>query len=198
MLKRITIEDNKEYLRQISTDIDFKKDDLNKYLKDIKEFCEHSELFALAPVQVGIPKRIIYVRNTSQDMTKNSNSLYNEDIIYINPVIKKMYGHTKFLEGCGSCKFSDDTYITGVLDRPYKIEIEYYDINAQKRMKTIEGFETTVFCHEYDHLNGILHMDRINETYKMTLEEMRIYRTNHPYEIISKDEIFSYDDMFNK
>ena len=198
MLKRITIEDNKEYLRQISTDIDFKKDDLNKYLKDIKEFCEHSELFALAPVQVGIPKRIIYVRNTSQDMTKNSNSLYNEDIIYINPVIKKMYGHTKFLEGCGSCKFSDDTYITGVLDRPYKIEIEYFDINAQKRMKTIEGFETTVFCHEYDHLNGILHMDRINETYKMTLEEMRIYRTNHPYEIISKDEIFSYDDMFNK
>ena len=131
-------------------------------------------------------------------MTKNSNSLYNEDIIYINPVIKKMYGHTKFLEGCGSCKFSDDTYITGVLDRPYKIEIEYYDINAQKRMKTIEGFETTVFCHEYDHLNGILHMDRINETYKITLEEMRIYRTNHPYEIISKDEIFSYDDMSNK
>ena len=198
MLKRITIEDNKEYLRQISTDIDFKKDDLNKYLKDIKEFCEHSELFALAPVQVGIPKRIIYVRNTSQDMTKNSNSLYNEDIIYINPVIKKMYGHTKFLEGCGSCKFSDDTYITGVLDRPYKIEIEYFDINAKKNIKTIEGFETTVFCHEYDHLNGILHMDRINETYKMTLEEMRIYRTNHPYEIISRDEIFSYDDISNK
>lgn len=198
MLKRITIEDNEKYLRQISSDIDFIKDDINKYLEDIKEFCENSELFALAPVQVGIPKRIIYVRNTSQDMTKNSNSLYNEDIIYINPVIKKMYGHTKFLEGCGSCKFSDDTYITGVLDRPYKIEIEYYDINAQKRMKTIEGFETTVFCHEYDHLNGILHMDRINETYKMTLEEMRIYRTNHPYEIISKDEIFSYDDMFNK
>lgn len=198
MLKRITIEDNKEYLRQISTDIDFKKDDLNKYLKDIKEFCEHSELFALAPVQVGIPKRIIYVRNTSQDMTKNLNSLYNEDIIYINPVIKKMYGHTKFLEGCGSCKFSDDTYITGVLDRPYKIEIEYFDINANKNTKTIEGFETTVFCHEYDHLNGILHMDRINETYKMTLEEMRIYRTNHPYEIISKDEIFSYDDISNR
>jgi len=26
--------------------------------------------------------------------------------------------------------------------------------------KTIEGFEATVFSHEYDHLNGILHMDK--------------------------------------
>lgn len=78
-------------------------------------------------------------------------------------------------------------YYAGVVDRPYSLEIEYYDINGIKQNKIIEGFEATVFSHEYDHLNGILHMDRASELYKMTLKEMKEYRIEHPYEILSKE-----------
>jgi len=192
MIKRITIEDNEEYLRQVSTEIDFEKDDYKKYITDLKEYCTNNVVYAMAPVQIGIPKRIIYIRNTSSDMTKNSDNNYNEDIVYINPVIKKMKGHTRFLEGCESCKISTGEFVTGVIDRPYQIEIEYYDINKEKHLKTIEGFETTIFCHEFDHLNGILHMDRVEETYLKTLEQMREYRNKNPYKIISKENEFSY------
>ena len=190
-MKRITIEDNEEYLRQKSIDVDFSCDDINYYISSLREFCLNSEVYALAPVQIGIPKRIIYIRNTSSDMSKN-NDLYNEDIVYINPVIKNMYGHTRFLEGCASCMYSNGNYVVGVVDRPYKIDIDYYDINGNPCSKVIEGFEATIFSHEYDHLNGILHMDRVSETFLYTLEQMKNYRTNNPYSVLSKDDNFSY------
>lgn len=194
MRKRVTIEDNEKYLRQISIDVDFTNDEYKKDIEELREFCLNSECYALAPIQIGIPKRIIFIRNTSTDMT-NNNKDYNEEIIYINPIIKNMYGHTRFLEGCGSCRYSNGNYVVGVVDRPYKIEVEYLDINGEKQNKIIEGFETTVFCHEYDHLEGILHMDRITDSSLMTLDQMKEFRTNNGYEVIDKDEIFSYDDI---
>ncbi len=192
MIKRITIEDNEEYLRQVSTNVDFSNDNYKKTIEKLKEYCQANVVYAMAPVQIGMPERIIYIRNTSSDMTKNSDNNYNEDIVYINPVIKKMKGNTRFLEGCESCKLSTGEFVTGVIDRPYQIEIEYYDINKEKHLKTIEGFETTIFCHEFDHLNGILHMDRTKKTYLKTLDQMREYRNKNPYKIISKEKDFTY------
>ena len=192
MRQRITIEDNEKYLRQISLDVDFSNDEYKKEIEELREFCLNSECYALAPIQIGIPKRIIFIRNTSTDMT-NNNKDYNEEILYINPIIKNMYGHTRFLEGCGSCRYSDGNYVVGLVDRPYKIEVEYFDINGEKQNKIIEGFETTVFCHEYDHLNGILHMDRITDSSLMTLEQMREYRLANKYLVINTDEVFTYD-----
>ena len=193
--KRITIEFDEAYLRQESSMVSFDNKGYIQYINQLKNYCQNNQVYALAPVQIGIPKRIIYIRNTTSDMTKNSDDSYNEEIIYINPVIKNMYGHTTFLEGCASCQYQNGDYITGVVDRPYKIDIEYYDINGKKHNKTIEGFESTVFCHEYDHLNGILHMDRIKDYSLMTLEAMREYRANNPYNIIDQYDIFTYDDI---
>ncbi len=189
-LNRKTIENDEEYLRQISTEVDFKKDNYMEYIKALKEYCTNHYCYALAPVQIGIPKRIIYIKNTSQNMENNTTKGYDEEIVYINPVIIEATGLTKFLEGCESCIYHKDTKIihyAGIVDRPYSIKIEYFDINGIKQIKTIKGFEATVFSHEYDHLNGILHMDRSNEIYEMTIEEMKTYRLNHPYVILSKD-----------
>ncbi len=189
-LNRKTIENDEEYLRQISTDVDFESDNYLEYIKSLKEYCNQHYCYALAPVQIGIPKRIIYIKNSKQNMDNNTISGYNEGIIYINPVIIEANGFTKFLEGCESCiYYKDDKIIhyAGVIQRPYSIKIKYFDINGKEQMKLIEGFESTVFCHEYDHLNGILHMDRTNDIYEMTIEEMKTYRLKHPYEVISKD-----------
>ncbi|MBR3161558.1 MAG: peptide deformylase [Bacilli bacterium] len=198
MIRRVTIEDNEEYLRQKSTDVSFNNDDYKNDIKMLREYCLNSECYALAPIQIGIPKRIIFIRNTSTDMTKNSDKDYNEEIIYINPIIRKMIGHTSFLEGCGSCKYSDGNYVVGEVDRPYKIEVEYFDMNGDKHSKLIEGFEATIFCHEYDHLNGILHMDRINKSFLMTLEQMKNYREKNPYKVFSTEDNFTYVNIEKK
>ena len=105
MRKRITIENNEVFLRQISSEVDFVNDDYKTIIKELKDYCINSAVFALAPVQIGIPKRIIYIRNSTPNMDNNLNSSYNEEIIYINPKIISRKGHTKFLEGCESCSY---------------------------------------------------------------------------------------------
>ena len=187
---RKTIENDLEFLRQISTEIDFEKDDYMEYINKLKEYCLSHTCYAMAPVQIGIPKRIIYIKNSKENMNNNIKEGYNEGIIYINPVIISSKGKTSFLEGCESCIYMKDNkmiYYTGVVERPYSIEIEYYDINNKKHRKTIEDFEATVFSHEFDHLNGVLHIDKSEETFEMYREEMLEYRKNNPYKVISKE-----------
>lgn len=185
--------EDEEFLRQKSREVDFEKDDIAKYISDLKEYCSSNVVYALAPVQIGIPKRIIYIKNSKQDMENNKNAFYDEEIIYINPKITKALGHTRFLEGCESCsveKKGERIYHNGVVDRPYRIDVEYYDSKGEYNTKTLEGFEVTVFCHEYDHLNGIVHLDKTKEVFIMKSEEMQEYRALHPYEVISMDDEF--------
>lgn len=188
-INRKTIAKDEEYLRQISTPINFQTDKYIEYIKLLKEYCQSNAVFALAPVQIGIPKRLIYIKNTSQNMDNNYTEEYDESIIYINPIIISVKGKTRFLEGCASCKFTKNNkmiYYAGIVERPYSLEIEYYDIHGIKRNKTIKGFEATIFSHEYDHLNGILHMDKSQKLFEMTMDKMREFRLQHPYEIISQ------------
>lgn len=188
--KRKTIEKDEEYLRQISMPVDLDRDNFIDYIHALENYCKNNAVFALAPVQIGIPKRLIYIKNTSQNMENNFAKNYDESIIYINPTIISTKGRTKFLEGCDSCRITKDNkiiYYACLVERPYSLKIEYYDIQGMKHNKIIEGFEATVFSHEYDHLNGILHMDRSNEIFEMTLDEIKQYRIKNPYEILSKE-----------
>ncbi|MBP3635079.1 MAG: peptide deformylase [Bacilli bacterium] len=187
-MNRITIENDEQYLRQISTDIDFEKDNYMDYIKALKEYCQNNAVYALAPAQIGIPKRMIYLKNTTTDMSKNRDANYDEEMVLINPVIISQRGHTRFLERCASC-----LDFVGIVDRPYAVEIEYYTIDGKLHHETFEGFKATVFSHEYDHLNGILHIDLAPDVCEMTLEETKTYRDQHPYEILSKDNEYKLE-----
>lgn len=181
---RKTIENDEEFLRQVSTAVDIDEDDYMKWVRELEEYCENNKVFALATVQIGIPKRIIYFKNTNQDMSKNAED-YNERTVLINPRIIRREGHTRFLEACQSC-IKGEHYLAGVVDRPYLCEVEYYDLEGNMKNEVFEGFKATVFSHEYDHLEGLLHLDKTDEVKMMTWEEMKIYREEHPYEIIEK------------
>ncbi|MDE5630606.1 MAG: peptide deformylase [Bacilli bacterium] len=192
-MKRLTVFEDEEFIRQISKEVDFKFDNVDEYIKDLRDYCSKNVVYALAPVQIGVAKRIIYIKNSKPDMENNKKSNYDEEIIYINPQIIKAIGHTRFLEGCESCSLEEDgvrIYHDGVVDRPYKIDIEYFDKFGEYHTKSLEGFEVTVFCHEYDHLNGIVHLDKTDEIFIMKAKEVQEYRNSHPYEIISKEGDF--------
>ena len=74
----------------------------------------------------------------------------------------------------------------GHVKRPYKITIEYQDIKGDTHQEIFEGFESTVLSHEMDHLDGILHMDIADEVLIMSVEERKIFRKTHGYNIIAK------------
>jgi len=189
LLTRVTIENNEEFLRQVSSDIDLNNDNYMAYVEALKNYCQNNAVYALAPVQIGIPKRMIYFRNTTSDMNKNKDSNYDESTILINPIIIEAKGHTRFIERCESCL----DYVATV-DRPYSVEVEYFDIDGNKIHEIFEGFKATVFCHEYDHLNGILHVDLVDDIREMTWDETRSYREQHPYEVLSKDAKYNLNE----
>lgn len=190
---RKTIENDEEFLRQVSEEVNFEKDDIQDIIKKLEYYFQTNSCYAMAPVQIGIPKRIIYIKNTKQDMRNNDDHNYNEKRIMINPVILNKKGITEFLEGCESCL----DYV-GIVERPYQIEVEYYDLKGRKKTEIIEGLESTIFSHEYDHLNGILHLDIAKEIFRMNREETKLYRESHPYRVISKDCEWDEDKNKNK
>lgn len=191
MDKRKTIENDEPFLRQVSTPVDFIKDDYKKYVRELKEYCESHAVYAMAPVQIGIPKRMIYFKNTTEDMSKNMEKNYNEEIVLINPSIIKMAGHTRFLEGCESC-----LNFVGVIDRPYSVEVKYFDKEGKEHQETFDGFKATVFCHEYDHLNGVLHIDLTDNIMQMSLKEKSEYRRKNPQKVLSKFGEFPFVDRY--
>jgi len=192
-IQSITIADNEEYLRQISKEVDIKTDkDLKEYIKILEEYCNENLVFAMAAVQLGIPKRIIYIRNTdfekytkwiNNEITDEEEQSYNESKVLINPVITKKEGLTEYWEACASCL---DNF--GRVLRPYRIDVEYFDIEGNKYTKTFEGFESTVLSHEMDHLDGILHIDIAEEVLVMPAEERKIFRQTHTYKVISETQ----------
>lgn len=189
-IESITIEDNKEYLRQISKEVDIKNDkELMNDISVLDEYCKENAVMAMAAVQLGIPKRMIYLKNTNLDIINKmqANTVseeeknYNEAKVLINPVITKREGLTDYWEACASCL---DNF--GRVLRPYKIELEYYDVEGTKKQEAFEGFESTVLSHEIDHLDGILHIDIAEEVYQMPAEERKAWRINHGYKVYSK------------
>ena len=189
-IESITIEGNEEYLRQISKEVDIKNDkELMSDISVLDEYCKENAVMAMAAVQLGIPKRMIYLKNTNLDIINKmqANTVseeeknYNEAKVLINPVITNREGLTDYWEACASCL---DNF--GRVLRPYKIELEYYDVEGNKKRETFEGFESTVLSHEIDHLDGILHIDIAEEVYQMPAEERKAWRINHGYKIYSK------------
>ena len=186
-LKSITIADNEKYLRQISAPVDIKNDlELKNNISILEQFCKENEVMAMAAVQLGIPKRLVYLKNTNLDIinkmqsnsTTDAEENYNEARVLINPVIIKREGLTDYWEACASCLNN-----CGRVLRPYIIDVEYYDISGNKHKDTFKGFESTVLSHEMDHLDGILHIDAAEELYQFTVEERKAWRQTHGYNI---------------
>ena len=95
-IKAITIEDDEEFLRQISVPVNLDDKELKNDISILEEFCNENDVMAMAAVQLGIPKRIVYLKNTNIDIinkmqantaTKEEENL-NEARVLINPVIK--------------------------------------------------------------------------------------------------------------
>lgn len=169
------IDKDLEFLRQVSQEVNF-KEDLKSEIEDLEKYVLKTQGFAVAAIQLGYKNRVVYVR--CSDYTKYDEEGYNEAEVLINPVITNREGLTTYWEACLSCMDN-----TAIVCRPYKIQLSYYDINGKKKVKTIEGFPATVLSHEYDHLDGILHMDKALEVLLMNKDERKEFRKTYGYEV---------------
>ncbi len=193
-MEALTIKDNEAYLRQISKPVKLYDKDLKKDIEVLEKYCEENAVMAMASVQLGIPKRLIYLKNTNIDIINKMQSnneteeerSYNENKVLINPKVLAKYGMTDYWEACASCLDN-----LGHVRRPYGIVLEYYTTEGIKYTDTFEGFPATVLSHELDHLDGILHIDIADQVLLMPQAERKVFSQTHPYNITRKNGDFN-------
>jgi peptide deformylase len=84
--------------------------------------------------------------------------------VLINPVVAETFGDAEEMwEGCISSGEGDHTLYAKV-PRFKKIRLQWLDENAKAHDEVLEGFVAHVAQHETDHLNGILFVDRVEDT----------------------------------
>ena len=183
-MEALTIYDNEEFLRKKSKLVDFDSDKIEEYINILKNYSFSHPVYAMAAIQLGIDKRIIFIKSTNEKGEINQET---EQYVMINPKIISKKGKTEFWEACASGLNN-----IGLVERPYFLTVEYLNEKAEKQTKSFEGFSATVISHELDHLDGIFHMDRAKEILVIPRSERAEFRKNHSYVIISKDCDFDY------
>ncbi|MBQ9921197.1 MAG: peptide deformylase [Clostridia bacterium] len=113
-------------------------------LNDMKETLEDIGGAGLAAVQVGVLRRIFIVID-------EEGKLYE----LINPELVNPEGVQEEMEGCLSLPGE-----WGITSRPAKVTVRGMDRNGNAVEYTGEGLLARAFCHEYDHLDGILYKDK--------------------------------------
>ena len=130
-------------------------------VEDMTETMLAADGVGIAAPQVGVMKRIFIAM---PHVESEDEEIRNKVYCMINPEITYTEGTQESSEGC----LSVPGYM-GLVDRPQKIRIKATDLEGNEQEYEFEGFEATVFCHEYDHLDGILYPDIAKEM--MTAEE---------------------------
>ncbi|XKT75308.1 MAG: peptide deformylase [Patescibacteria group bacterium UBA2103] len=139
-----------------------KKEIQSKKIKDLAKQMIYTmrrvQGVGLAAPQVGesVQLAVMEMRKTK---TRSVDELKGP-IVIINPKIisyskKKIPGY----EGCLSCMS-----IRGEVPRSESIEVEYINLEGEKIKEKASGLWARIFQHEIDHLNGIVYVDRIEDT----------------------------------
>lgn len=149
-------------LRQKSKNIVFGDKILNKKTKQIISDLKgtlrtqvNPRGVGLSAPQIGVSKRIFVL-----EIERKITTIINPEILSVSKELLAsiLPKEKQFLEGC----LSVPGY-WGFVDRPYQIKVSFTDQLGEKIEKNFVGKESSYFLHEYDHLDGILFIDRILE-----------------------------------
>ncbi|ADL07788.1 peptide deformylase [Thermosediminibacter oceani] len=143
-----------EVLRKKSKKVTVFDEKLKQLLADMAETMRHANGVGLAAPQVGILKRVIVI-----DVGEGLIEL-------INPEIISKEGEVVEIEGCLSIPG-----ITGEVPRPQKVRVRAQ--NPEGEFVEIEGEDllARALCHEIDHLDGILFIDKAKRIFEEDSKE---------------------------
>jgi peptide deformylase len=110
----------------------------------------------LAAPQIGVLKRVILIDLGNEE---------EEPIIIINPKITAQSGEEKDYEGCLSYLGYE-----GDVVRPTSVTVQGMNTKGRPVTYNATGLLARAFCHEIDHLDGILYMSRAEEMYELIKE----------------------------
>lgn len=151
-------------LRKKAEPIQKDEEGLGALIENLFETMYHSDGVGLAAPQVGVSQQIFVI--DASPMAEDDPSVDGFKKVFINPNIIDYYGEDwVFSEGCLSLP-----NIREDVDRPEEIEMEYYDEHFNYHKETFDGIKARIIQHEYDHLLGILFIDKLKPLKKRLLK----------------------------
>ncbi len=133
-------EENNESLHRVCRRVDSITPRIITLLDDMIETLHIANGCGLAAPQVGVNRRVVIVETEP-----------GEIIELINPQIIEMKGKQQEVEGCLSLPGE-----WGIVDRPMWVKVRALNRHGEEITLEGEGLKARAFCHEIDHLDGIL------------------------------------------
>lgn len=148
-------------LRKKSREVTEFNEKLGQLLDDMVETMREHNGVGLAAVQVGVLRRVVVI------------DIGDEHGVYelINPEIVSSSGEQTGNEGCLS--FPGEW---GDVTRPMNVTVKALDRQGNPYTVEGEGLLARAFCHEIDHLDGILFIDHAEEVFREPEEPVRRHR----------------------
>lgn len=132
--------------------------ELEKLIEDMVETMDACNGMGLAAPQVHHSIRLFIIRPP----VENEEGEYDPGkvTVFINPTLSLPSKETwKTAEGCLSIPA-----IRSEVERPSEITVEYTTLDGTKVKERFTGWQARIIMHENDHINGVLFVDRLNET----------------------------------
>lgn len=120
-------------------------DRLSMLIDDMKETLAQANGVGLAAPQVGVLRRVVVINIPEE----------NVELELVNPEIIQQSGNQEEVEGCLSCPNE-----WGITKRPMFVTVKAFDRNGKEFTVKGEGLVARCFCHELDHLDGVLFKER--------------------------------------
>ena len=154
MAQRYVVQVGDPVLRKVCKEVKNFTGELASLLDDMKVTVRAEDGAGLAAPQVGVDIRAVVI-----DVEEGFFELVNPEIYYEK-------GEQTGPEGCLSVKGKQ-----GIVTRPEKVKVVYRDRYGRKHKLTAEGFCARAVCHELDHLDGILYIDKAVNVVDISDEE---------------------------
>lgn len=141
---RVLGQDGDEILRKTAKEVTEMTPKIRELIDDMFDTMYEANGCGLAAPQVGIRKRIVVI------------DCGDDPIVLINPVILETSGGQTGSEGClsvpGKC---------GTVTRPNYAKVKAFDEDMNEYIVEGEELLARCLCHEIDHLDGIMYVDKV-------------------------------------
>ena len=151
-------------LRKVAVDIDEDYPNLQQLIDDMYETMYATSGVGLAAPQVNLPIRLLVMDATAYEEEDAQAKDFKR--VMINPEIIEEEGEEwVFNEGCLSVPDIREDVV-----RKPNIRIQYYDEKWEFHDEKYNSVMGRIIQHEYDHLEGVLFVDRVSNIRKMLLK----------------------------
>jgi peptide deformylase len=161
-------------LREVAKDVDpaeIATPEFQQFVDSLVQTMREYDGAGLAAPQVHVSKRVAVLEVADNPRYPDAPEV--PLTVLVNPRVRPLTDERiRVWEGCLSIP-----ELRGLVPRVARVELEAFDRGGRPLKRRFEGFPAAVVQHECDHLDGVLFLDRVEDT--RTLAFLREYQRYH-------------------